>query len=205
MFSNSDFSCQSSILLPSLQMASSTIPLSPGVIPSKNSNAIPVSDETEAYNLLNTFPNHYTGDCNLLLKCPPNIVTHPSIAHTIKSLRAQNRKITFDPESEILKVQVMPQPPPPPNDAIYELRGRFLVEASHHILTPTERKCVTTASKGLLLSKSKTKLGVDKKKKKKKRSRGASNPTELYSTVNWAIDHSLGLFLKWDYRNHIPT
>lgn len=112
MFSNSDFSCQSSILLPSLQMASSTIPLSPGVIPSKNSNAIPVSDETEAYNLLNTFPNHYTGDCNLLLKCPPNIVTHPSIAHTIKSLRAQNRKITFDPESEILKVQVMPQPPP---------------------------------------------------------------------------------------------
>ena len=69
----------------------------------------------------------------------------------------------FDPESEILKVQAMPHPL---HDAIYELNGRFLVEASHHILTPTERKCVTTASKGLLLSKSKTKLGVDKKKKK---------------------------------------
>lgn len=96
----------------------------------------------------------------------------------------------FDPESEILKVQAMPHPL---HDAIYELSGRFLVEASHHILTPTERKCVTTASKGLLLSKSKTKLGVDKKKKS---SRGASIPTELYSTVNWAIDYSLGLFFE---------
>lgn len=139
-------------------MAPSAIPLSPCVIPSKNSSAIPVSDETQAYNLLNTFPNHDTGDYDLLLKCPQNIVTHPSIAHTIKSLRTKNRKVTFDPESEILKVQAMPHPL---HDAIYELIGRFVVEASHHILTPTERKCVTTASKDLLLSK--TKLSVDKK------------------------------------------
>ena len=191
MSSNSDFSGQPSILPPSLQMAPSAIPLGPCAIPSKNSNAIPSYPMRHKHTTSwIPSPTTNTGDYDLLLKCPPNIVTHPSIAHTIKSLRAQNRKIMFDPESEILKVQAMPHPL---HDAIYELSGRFLVEASHHILTPTERKCVTTASKGLLLSKSKTKLGVDKKKKS---SRGASIPTELYSTVNWAIDYSLGLFFE---------
>lgn len=33
-------------------------------------------------------------------------------------------------------------------------------------------------------------------RQKKKSSRGASIPTELYSTVNWAIDYSLGLFFE---------
>ena len=96
----------------------------------------------------------------------------------------------FDPESEILKVQAMPHPL---HDAIYELSGRFLVEASHHILTPTERKCVTTASKGLLLSKSKTKLGVDKKKKI---AVVVQVSRRNYTPVNWAIDYSLGLFFE---------
>ena len=35
-----------------------------------------------------------------------------------------------------------------------------------------------------------------RQKKKKKKRRGASIPMELYSTVNWAIDYSLGLFFE---------
>lgn len=195
MSSDSDFSCQSSILPPSLQMAPSAIPLSPCVIPSKNSSAIPVSDETQAYNLLNTFPNHDTGDYDLLLKCPQNIVTHPSIAHTIKSLRTKNRKVTFDPESEILKVQAIPHFL---HDAIYELMADLLwkrVIISSHLLNenaslphPKAFCCQRPSSVST-----------------KSHSCGASIQTALYSTANWAIDHSLGLFLKWDYQNHIPT
>ncbi|PLB36136.1 uncharacterized protein BDW47DRAFT_109175 [Aspergillus candidus] len=148
--SDSDFSCQSSTPSPSSQMAPSAIPPRPCARSSKSSAAIPVYRESQAYDILNTFPERDIGDYDLLLKCPQEIQSSSLIAETLKTLRAQGRRVTFDPELEILKVQGMPHPL---HDAICEFLYRSLVKANREILSFAETECISLATKGVRLSK----------------------------------------------------